>query len=638
MAAGESVIGALRVVLGLDTAKFQDDLKKSQGLLGSFSEAVGKIAGGITVASLLEKAFDKIKESTLGAFEAIDQLGKTAQKVGIPVEQLSALSVAAKISDVSMESLSKSLGILSKNMVDAAKGGSDMQRQFQALGISVTNADGSMRSVGDVLLDLSDKFHGSNDGAQKTATALNLLGRAGKDLIPLLNQGSGELRELMETAQKMGLVISKDTANAVEHVNDNFKIMHLAGQGLANMVIADLVPAFVRLSDQWVDTAKKGDVIRRTADTITSSIKELMAWVVFLNSGMEGQQSIIGNLSGFYVALGKGDLPAAAEAFKKLGDAITGSSMSLEDARKIINDLAGPLKVTINHSKDLEGEQSKLADTIAGLNLQARALDGTFQFLPAGFAQLAANLNLTDKAGDKLGLTFDTLTKQQQALALAQADLNSVQAIQNSLPAWQQLDIQLQKIETSMRLAGYTAEQTGLVIARTAENSASSWKNATVDITTNIASAFKAFAAQNKNLSAIAKAAAIAQAVANTYVAATKALSTYPPPLSYAAAAAAVVAGLGMVAQIQAQQFATGGSFTVGGGITGLDSQLVAFKATPGEMVDIRRPGQGGAGSGSVQTIELKAPRVRDLFSDHVRDLVDVLNAAAPDGYRLKMS
>ena len=51
--------------------------------------------------------------------------------------------------------------------------------------------------------------------------------------------------------------------------------------------------------------------------------------------------------------------------------------------------------------------------------------------------------------------------------------------------------------------------------------------------------------------------------------------------------------------------FATGGSFTVGGG-GGTDSKLVAFRATPGETVDISRPGQKGS-AGNVTTINIDA-------------------------------
>ncbi len=50
---------------------------------------------------------------------------------------------------------------------------------------------------------------------------------------------------------------------------------------------------------------------------------------------------------------------------------------------------------------------------------------------------------------------------------------------------------------------------------------------------------------------------------------------------------------LSTVFGIGAPGFATGGSFTVGGS-GGTDSQLITFRATPGEMVDVRRPGQSG--------------------------------------------
>lgn len=45
--------------------------------------------------------------------------------------------------------------------------------------------------------------------------------------------------------------------------------------------------------------------------------------------------------------------------------------------------------------------------------------------------------------------------------------------------------------------------------------------------------------------------------------------------------------------------FATGGSFRVGGA-SGIDKNLVAFRATRGEMVDIRRPGQRAQGDGAI--------------------------------------
>lgn len=62
--------------------------------------------------------------------------------------------------------------------------------------------------------------------------------------------------------------------------------------------------------------------------------------------------------------------------------------------------------------------------------------------------------------------------------------------------------------------------------------------------------------------------------------------------------------------------FKTGGSFTVGGA-RGVDSSLVAFRATPGEMVDVRRPGQlTRAGDGTPVMFDLRgAVMTADLLS-----------------------
>lgn len=144
---------------------------------------------------------------------------------------------------------------------------------------------------------------------------------------------------------------------------------------------------------------------------------------------------------------------------------------------------------------------------------------------------------------------------------------------------------------------------------------------------------------ENSKLAAIGKAAAIAQATINTYQAATGAYSSLAsipyvgPALGAAAAAAAVAAGLANIAQIRSANtgFMTGGSFTVPGNSGGADSNMVAFRATPGERVSVQTPTQvrkgtksangGGTGEGNkqgsdnVKVVNLWNP---DLLQDYV--------------------
>lgn len=97
----------------------------------------------------------------------------------------------------------------------------------------------------------------------------------------------------------------------------------------------------------------------------------------------------------------------------------------------------------------------------------------------------------------------------------------------------------------------------------------------------------------NRKLAAVGKAAAITEATISGYVQVSKALASSPPPMNYALAAAAAVSAAMQVAKIVGVNtaFATGGSFTVGGS-GGVDSQNVAFRASPGERVTVSTPTQ----------------------------------------------
>ena len=103
---------------------------------------------------------------------------------------------------------------------------------------------------------------------------------------------------------------------------------------------------------------------------------------------------------------------------------------------------------------------------------------------------------------------------------------------------------------------------------------------------------FSALGAQNKKAFEIAKAFNIANAIMNTYMAATKALATYPPPFNFIAAAAAVGMGLAQVAQIRSQQYS---GRALGGPVMGGQTYMVGESGpelfTPNTTGSITRNG-----------------------------------------------
>lgn len=248
-----AVIGALRVNLGLDSAQFSKGLKTAQSSTDRFSKMAKTAFAAVGVAALgMAAAFATGVRSTLN--EA-DKLAKMSQKIGIPVEELSKLKYAADLSGVSLEGISTSVGRLSRNMFDAAQGTGEGAKGFKMLGINVKNADGSLKSSTQVMTEMADRFKTMPDGAAKTALAMQLMGRSGAEMIPLLNGGSEALGGLLSEAKQFGLEISTETARAAEVVNDNFARVGYAINGVQVSLTAALAPALVAVSQGMVNLA-----------------------------------------------------------------------------------------------------------------------------------------------------------------------------------------------------------------------------------------------------------------------------------------------------------------------------------------------------------------------------------------------
>jgi hypothetical protein len=135
---------------------------------------------------------------------------------------------------------------------------------------------------------------------------------------------------------------------------------------------------------------------------------------------------------------------------------------------------------------------------------------------------------------------------------------------------------------------------------------------------------------ENRKAFEIGKAAAIAEAGVNTFLAATKAyqaLAGIPivgPGLGAAAAAAAIAAGVANIQKIRQMQFG-GGAASAGGG-----ASAPAAPAAPG--------GGGGGGEATpVQTQNFDITLIGERFgANQVRGLIESLNESTDDNTRLQ--
>lgn len=241
-----------------DTRGAFDSIRGNLAKLGEQAGSLKGLLAGLGVSLSAASFVAMVK----GAIDAADELNKLSQKIGISVEALSTLRFAAQLSDVSLETLQKGIKGLSQAIVEAGSGVGDGAAVFQALGISVKNADGTLASTESVLLKVADVFANLEDGAVKTALAVKLFGKSGMEMIPFLNQGAAGITLLTSEAERLGLRLDTETARAAENFNDNLTALKASSSALGISLAKDLLPEFTNITNAMREAAKDGGKLK----------------------------------------------------------------------------------------------------------------------------------------------------------------------------------------------------------------------------------------------------------------------------------------------------------------------------------------------------------------------------------------
>src|SRR5690606_2465577 len=110
---------------------------------------------------------------------------------------------------------------LNRNIDEAASGEKTLAEAFDRLGVPVKNAEGATRSMDEVLGDVADAMKGIRDPAQRTALAMDIFGKSGARLIPMLEQGSEGISKMRAEVGELGATIDSEFATAAQEMNDN---------------------------------------------------------------------------------------------------------------------------------------------------------------------------------------------------------------------------------------------------------------------------------------------------------------------------------------------------------------------------------------------------------------------------------
>ena len=226
--------------VGTATASMQ----ASFAALGSIIDTVMAPLVALLVAF---EGFRKVKDAIDAVVDSTVALEKLSAQTGITIESLQELEFAAKDLDVPTDALATGLQHLSLQMEQAAESSKGQAgTAFHALGIEVRNTNGTLKDSGEIFDEIREKFSQMADGPTKGALAMNLFGRSGQQLIPILNmttQQAEALRQKMELMQG-DFKNAADTENEYHNATTTLKE---SWDGLTKGIIDELLPALTFL-------------------------------------------------------------------------------------------------------------------------------------------------------------------------------------------------------------------------------------------------------------------------------------------------------------------------------------------------------------------------------------------------------
>jgi hypothetical protein len=521
-----------------------------------------------------------LAELVKSSFEAAEQLGTLSEQTGLSTKFLQEMRYAASQLNVNQDTLNQSLQIFTRKIGDAAIGGEEARKAFDVLRVSVTDTNGQTKNAEQLFNEVADKLSNVKSETERAAIAQEMFGRSGIQMVNILAQGSGGLRELAAKANELGVVLDARLIESAKETNDKMQALAMILKAQVSKAVIELAPGIQTLTEKLIGMAKW------TNDAA-------MGWGAIFRNLLGGKKTNDDILLGLTMQL---------DALKKYG----GSAADIKKVEQAIMDVAGADQKAVEAKKhSTEATESLIIAEKKRMELQKSA-QGIVDKTQEGDKgeQLQKEIETLEKAQEqKIKIKGDyneaiaQLEQDQEDFYQSQDDeeidklsekLSTMRALKDSAYA-----DEIESGELRLRELMSQEDKLSTSVLKAKQKDMESQKKLSQERMRDAESSLNWISqlqySKSKEMAAVGKAAAIVSTTISTYEAAQKAFSSMAgipivgPVLGAVAAAAAVAAGLSRVASISGMDigFATGVDSVPGVGF----GDSVPAMLQPGERV-----------------------------------------------------
>jgi len=428
--------------------KFSATVRQARAQFAGLEQSIGRVTAvtGTLGGGMATLASTFVAGGLIGGIKSLvssfDDLDEAAQGAGVAAVALAEMRTAAGFAGVGAEKLDTALTKLNVKIADAAGGSTEAVAAFNAIGVSFKDAKGNVRGTEDVLRDVAEAFSKYQDGATKSALAVEFFGKSGAKLVPLLNGGADGLRRFSG--------LTEETVREAAKLQAEFDKLSTNAERLKNAFAGAVVPAI----NQTIDVMGRMDwksffgsfalgpmAIVRQADLVRQAANDLDAYnkVAEENRRLLGSPILAANTGGKKAApvidKSKPVVPKKEEisdSARELGNFIE-QMQRLRDATEEVSEQEKALvflkanpSIDTPQVRELVLQQAELTD-----QLRAEA-DMRKELARIQKEQFAEEKRLTDQVLELAGVAEEerkiALTKQLEIM-IAQGRISQEQAL-----------------------------------------------------------------------------------------------------------------------------------------------------------------------------------------------------------------
>lgn len=310
-----------------------------------------------------------------GFASAGDKLDKMSKRTGIAVEELSRLQYAAEQSGTDIDQLSQAMFRATRRIGNAITETGPAKRALDELGLSASRL--ASMAPADQFEVLVDALGGVGNEARRSQLGFEIFGDNWRQLQPLINQGSENIRKLKSEADALGLTMSSDAAASAAALSDAM-----------NSVTNQVKMAVVQIGGALAPS------ITEMVNATTPIIANVIEWVKANGEFIQTGAKVAATLGAISVAMKGLSIAISTNPFALLAAAAGEAVMELQRLRNMTGGGGG---------LSIGGSATSLA---AGRAMQASSGSGLGRAGAAAISNVQQTKWLRDamqKLGDRMG-------------------------------------------------------------------------------------------------------------------------------------------------------------------------------------------------------------------------------------------